>query len=176
MIRVISAILLCLALAFVAEASSCRVVAVRGHHVQNVIHHAGVQHHAAAIVQPLYSIGYQPDLSEVVKELIQDNKAMREQLIQALKAPSTIAPGGEPLPLKAGGAPPAQASCVSCHNEAVAKAKGGGEVFYREGVLIENQANVDRMLDAVTETQSMPRGKKWSAQDQLDFIRSFRGK
>lgn len=167
MIRFVGSLFGVLALAAVCTASNCHVqrVVVHPHHVAPVV---------APLYQPYYSIGYTPagDLVDVVKSLIEENRAMRADLIQALKA----APGG-PLPLKAEALKakhaPAQASCVSCHDASVSKAKGDGVTLYEGGVLLDTPENVGRMVEAVTEKQTMPRGVKWGAQERLDFLRSL---
>lgn len=163
MIRFVGSILGVLALAAFAAASNC--------HVQRVVVQ---QHHVAPVVQAYqyypYAIGYNPssELAEAVKLLIEDNRAMRSELIQAYKA--------GPLPLKAEAIKakhaPAQASCVSCHDASVSKAKGDGITFYEGGALIDTPENVGRMVEAVTEKGTMPRGLKWGAQEKLDFLRS----
>lgn len=168
MIRFVGSIVGVIALAAFATASNCHVqrVAVR-QHVAPVV---AVQEYGHAYYP--YAIGYNPssELAEAVKLLIEDNRAMRSELIQAYKT----APGG-PLPLKAEAKAkhaPAQSACVSCHDASVSKAKGDGITLYEGGVLIDTPENVGRMVEAVTEKGTMPRGVKWGAQEKLDFLRS----
>jgi len=166
MIRCIGSILSVLALTAVCAASNCHVqrVVVQQHYVAPVV--------AVQQYYPAYSIGYTPagELAEAVKLLIEDNRQMRSELIQAYKANI----GGGPIPLKAEALkhPAAQASCVTCHDASVSKAKGDGFTFYKDGILLDTPENVGRMVEAVTEKGTMPRGVKWGAQEKLDFLRS----
>jgi hypothetical protein len=170
--KTLSALILLLALAFVAEGSNCRVVQRQsyGHAVyQQQYHHA-----AQVVAYPAYSVGYAPDLTDIVKTLIEENKAMRQDLIQAIKA--GVGPGVLPLRASAphSGATVLQARCASCHDEPVAKAKGKGIVLFRGGVLIE-EGNTDRIVSAITPDGSgevlMPPGKKLEAQEERDVLR-----
>lgn len=162
--KFVGALVLLLAACVVGSASSCRVVRVVAadhHHVAPVI--------ATYAAYPTYSVGYAPDLTEVVKALIEDNKAMREQLIQALRA----GPGGLTLPLKAEvhpGLRVMQTRCASCHDETIAKAKGGGNVLFKGGEWLDVGDNLDRAASAL-EAGTMPKGGTLSAQEKFDVLR-----
>jgi hypothetical protein len=109
-----------------------------------------------------------------VKTLIEENKAMRQDLIQAIKA--GVGPGVLPLRATAphSGATVLQARCASCHDEPVAKAKGKGIVLFKNGLLLE-EGNTDRIVSAITPDGSgevlMPPGKKLEAQEERDVLR-----
>jgi mono/diheme cytochrome c family protein len=115
-----------------ADATDCRIVPIRHNYRAAAVvvdHHAAYSHYAAP-----YSIGYAPDLTEIVKLLIEDNKQMREALVLQLKA------GGGPvtLPLKATrhpGLATMENRCAKCHTDG--SAKGGFTMFTRAGEFID---------------------------------------
>lgn len=166
-----AALTICLAVNVPADASGCRVVQARA-----IVHHDYVAP-VVSYYQPLaaYSVGYQPDLTEALRLLIEDNRAareenrlMQERLIQALTT------GGGALPLKA--APPHPGArvmatrCASCHEEAVAKGKGGGNVLFRGGIFIDEGDNLDRAVQQI-DSGKMPKGGKLSDKESFDVLR-----
>jgi hypothetical protein len=173
-VKTIGAILTLLSVCLVADASNCRVVTVR----QNY-HAPAYQHHAAAVVVPYYapsySVGYNgsEELAGIVKALIEDNKAMRQDLIQAIKAGPGVAPGTL-LPLKA--RPPGleimAAKCATCHDESTAKAKGGGHLLFRGGEFIDQGDNLSRAVEEM-DSGRMPRGGKLSDAEKYAVLSSL---
>lgn len=176
MTRFIGSIFGVLALATMVAASNCHVqrVVLQQHHVPYVAPVVAVHHDYG------YRISYNPDgdLADAVKILVEELRTERQEnrewKARYLRDGGT---GGGPLPLKAEALtakhPPAQSACVNCHDASVSKTKGDGITLYNGGILLDTPENVGRMVEAVTEKQTMPRGVKWGAQERLDFLRSL---
>lgn len=158
-----------------ADASGCRVVTVRA---AASYHAPYVAPAAVAYYQPVaaYSVGYQPDLTEAIKLLIEDNRSAREEnrLMQERLIQALTTGGGGPMPLKAG--PPHPGSrvmatrCATCHDETTAKAKGGGNVLFRGGVFIDDGDNLDRAVQEI-DSGRMPKGGKLTDKEAFDALR-----
>jgi hypothetical protein len=169
-VKTIGAILALLTLCLVADASNCRVVTVRQHHYA-----PSYQHHAAAVVVPYYapsySVGYNgsEELAGIVKALIEDNKAMRQDLIQAIKAGPGVAPALLPLKSRPPGLEIMAAKCATCHDEATAKAKGGGHLLFKSGEFIDQGDNLSRAVEEM-DSGRMPRGGKLTDAEKYQVL------
>lgn len=173
MTRFVGSILTLLSLAAFAAASNCHVRPVilkstgYGHRVQAIEVN---DHHDYD-----YRISYAPDLSEVVKILVDELRTEREEnrawKAQFLKAGGVG--GGPLLPLKA--AHPGDLvmanRCAVCHDETTAKAKGGGKTYFKGGAFIDSPENVSAVIGAAIEDASMPKGGKLTAEEKLDLMR-----
>lgn len=155
--KYIALAILALAVGAVALAD-CRVVQIRAvrHHVAPVV---AVEAHAAYSYYPSYSVGYAPDLTEIVKALIEDNKQMREALIQQLRA----GPGAPIMPLvkRHPGLDAMNAKCASCHSTET-KAKGNGVAFLNAGQYVGDAAMDGKIAEQLDPDQPggprMPKG------------------
>lgn len=161
--RYLIALTLTLAAVGAVALADCRVVQIRSHRAATVVvdHHAAYSYYSAP-----YSVGYAPDLTEVVKLLLEDNKQMREALIQQLRAaPGAVLPSKEsPIGLRT-----LQTRCATCHDATVAKAKGGGKTLFDAKGFLDTPENVGAVVSAIREGR-MPKGGKMSPEDKYETL------
>jgi cytochrome c553 len=124
-----------------------------------------------------YSASYQPTptTDPAVVELLRQMGSRVAALEAGAASKPGPPPGPPPSPMrKADVADPGldkfAAACASCHDSAVAKVKGGGIVFFANGV--ETDYSCDLALRAVGAIAdgSMPRGKKLADEDVAEVV------
>lgn len=174
-VKFLGAIIGLLALSLMVDGSGCRVVTVRQNnaaYAQPVYAAQAVQHVYAASYVPYasYSIGYSAgsELVDVVRELIKDNREMREEM-RALYLRGPEALRKESFRERHPGALVMAAKCANCHDEVVAKAKGGGHALFRGGEFLDEGDNLDRAAGEL-DAGRMPKGGKLSDSEKYQVL------
>mgnify|MGYP001611770200 CR=1 FL=1 len=139
-----------------------RVVSCNQHYQAQVVNHAAYV--ATPYYQPIYSIGFQPDvtaLAEEIKGLRQDFLTVVQQLQQG---------PGQPQALKEHpGAKLMRQDCARCHDGSVAKSKGRGVILFKDGAFIDTPENVEAVVEQV-DSGRMPKDKKWNGEEKYVFL------
>lgn len=136
-----------------------------GYHQQAVYH--------APTYAPIYSVGYQPDLSALVTiaEAVKAQGERQEQIMQALLQGGQFRDQQQAPPHP--GLLAMRNACAKCHDESVAKSKGKGYVFFRGGLPTDEVLKDPTVLIDAVNAGTMPKddpGWKRGGDDKYQFL------
>lgn len=131
----------------------------------------------AAVVYPVYSLGYQPDLSAIAANLerLATIQETQQQILQHV-----IQNGGGPQKQQAPEHPGVgllRQDCASCHDATVAKAKGRGVVLFERGILVADSPEAIKAIKDEIRSGRMPKNQKWDFERKYvaaDFLDAFK--
>ena len=152
--------------------ADCRRV-VRVQHVAAIVEVAPV---VAAVFTPVpvavpaYSVGYADHAG--IQQLAQEVQLLRQQL-QQMQTQAQAQPQKLPATAEHPGSVFLKKSCVACHDASVAKAKGGGQIFFNAGNLMNLSAEQKLAIAAAVYSGRMPKGGKATDEDVGALISYF---